>query len=539
MKKQHPYLLVLSLFILSACSQAVFTNEPPSAAKPIPQTETKTTSALPITEEDYDVPADPVRVSYTLASEGGSEALIPVSGGVLSTTAADGTVFTLTIPPDALVIDTLIRMTPVATLEGMPFGSQPLLVDLEPEGLQLYAYATLTITSAELVPVDQQIFVSISGATNELTLALPVVDSAEIQLLIDHFSAHGFTKGMLADIEPVRERLGGSAERRLQSKAAEILGRERQTQLLGGESSDWIEELDGLMNEYQKQVIEPRVAAAGQSCAAARLAIQTVLGFDRQRQLLGLGSDESYREILTREDLYEVCVKEEYEICRDQHIIHRIIPVVLGMERQYQLLGGEGGTRWEKYEPYIQKCLSFELEFHSETTVDLGEGEGYTSSVDSKIKLKYDPTVEIIKGESALINTAFEWRMKGCSVTSNRGGSTFVVTDLMWETGFKDKKDELGYVKDFTLKYFPGNTSESATFSCPDSGSFTMPASPLWTGSYLITHEMELDMVQGFVTKGWEILGKEYYAKKEWILESTEDKVFEAGTFKLYHKPEK
>ncbi len=35
----------------------------------------------------------------------------------------------------------------------------------------------------------------------------------------------------------MRERLGGSAERRLQNLTADLLGRERQRQLLGGEDT--------------------------------------------------------------------------------------------------------------------------------------------------------------------------------------------------------------------------------------------------------------------------------------------------------------
>ncbi len=41
----------------------------------------------------------------------------------------------------------------------------------------------------------------------------------------------------------------------------------------------------------------------------------------------------------------------------------------------------------------------------------------------------------------------------------------------------------------------------------------------------------------GFLVEGWEIIGDEFFAKKEWILESASDGVVEAGTFKLYHRP--
>jgi hypothetical protein len=42
----------------------------------------------------------------------------------------------------------------------------------------------------------------------------------------------------------------------------------------------------------------------------------------------------------------------------------------------------------------------------------------------------------------------------------------------------------------------------------------------------------------GFVMEDWEILGGEYYAKREWINEDAGLGITEAGTFKLYHRPE-
>jgi len=41
----------------------------------------------------------------------------------------------------------------------------------------------------------------------------------------------------------------------------------------------------------------------------------------------------------------------------------------------------------------------------------------------------------------------------------------------------------------------------------------------------------------GFTATKWEILGGEYYAKKEWQIEDTDLELLEVGTFKLYHRP--
>lgn len=484
------------------------------------------------------ISSDPIRVSPVLDNALQMEAIIPVEGGSLSVVAADGTQFRLDISAGALVEETLVRMIPLSGVEDMPFGSQPLAVQLEPDGLQLYNFATLTITPVQEIPVDQQLFFGYQGAGENFALVPPIASSQEIKLVLPHFSGYGVTKGFLADVEPVRARIGGDAETRIQSAVAEQLSRSRQKQLLGIEDDQPVD-FEAVFKQYEEQVLKPRIAAAGESCAAGRLAIQTLLGMQRQRQLLGFAEENPGMDTLTgglMDTVAEVCMKEEYEMCRDDHIIQRIIPAWLGIERQYQLLGVSDGNTTspvlEKVRDYVRKCLTFELRFSSQASFDDGGGGGYDSNVESKIKLQFNPNEIKIQGQAPLVNTAFEFKTEGCSVTSNRGGSTFEAMDFSFTPG----NDPLGNVQDFRLLYYPGNTTESFTVACPDQPSYTSPPSPLWTGIYLVIHEFEMNETEGgFLMTDWEVTGGEYYARKEWVLEDAANSLVEAGTFKLYH----
>jgi hypothetical protein len=529
--KNIPWLVVLSvLIILSACSS--------------PASSPEVGSSVPVEQPQIiEQPGEPLNVTPALENDHQAERVIPASGGSLTATGADGTIFQLDIPADALVVDTLIRMIPVSKLEGMPFGSDPYAVSLEPEGLQFDDFVTLTITPAQEIPLDQQIFFGYQGAGENLALVAPVVDSPEIKLRLLHFSGAGVTKGFLADIEPVRARIGGEAEARLQSAVAEQLMKARQEQLLGSESSP-LPDFENYFQQYEVQVVQPRVAAASESCAAARLAFQTVLGLERQKQLLGISSDAGgsvFGDGLM-DTVAEVCMKEEYEMCRDDHIIHRVIPAWLSLERQYQLLGlveeGASVPVLEKVKDYVRKCLTFEMQFQSQASFDDGGGGGYDSTVESKIKLQINTDDLSIKGSAPLVNTAFDFKVADCAVTSNRGGDTFEAVSLEYISDTKSPTDELGYVRDFKFIYYPGNTKENFTVTCEDSPPYTSPPSSLWTGVYLITHQGEMSEEQGgFVLQDWEILGNEYFAKKEWITEDAAEGLTEAGTFKLYHRP--
>jgi hypothetical protein len=161
-----------------------------------------------------------MRVSLTTDDAHAASAEIPVEGGSLSTTGADGTRFTLEIPAGALLTPTTITMTPIASMDGLPTADGLAAgVEFEPDGLVLYEVATLTIDLAEPIALDQQIPIGVSGQEHDLEMAFSEVQGDSLQLQLLHFSSSGVAKGTLADLEPVRRRLGGTAEARLRSLA--------------------------------------------------------------------------------------------------------------------------------------------------------------------------------------------------------------------------------------------------------------------------------------------------------------------------------
>src|SRR5690348_14436311 len=65
---------------------------------------------------------------------------IPLTGGSLSATGGDGTVYTLTVPDKALLSAQEISMTPLAAMDALPLGGGLAAgVQLEPEGLRFLA----------------------------------------------------------------------------------------------------------------------------------------------------------------------------------------------------------------------------------------------------------------------------------------------------------------------------------------------------------------------------------------------------------------
>lgn len=133
---------------------------------------------------------DPLHVTEVLDEARTVSAPIGPAGGSLSATAADGTRFTLDVPAGALPRTEQIRMTPVASVAGLPAGGQSAgAVRFGPAGLELSGAAVLTVSPATPVPVAEQLpFATAAGRDLH---AYPMLRDAALRLPIVHFSTFG------------------------------------------------------------------------------------------------------------------------------------------------------------------------------------------------------------------------------------------------------------------------------------------------------------------------------------------------------------
>src|SRR5262249_20805324 len=152
---------VTFLAALSSCGDGVVDPvtgeacEPPGTAtcdgqcQPIafPPTTNTTTSSTTTTT----VPGSGVVITTDAARA--ATKTFPPGGGPLTATGADGTVYSLTIPSGALLVETAITMTPIVSISGGDLPSDSVLgVDLQPSGLRLYEFAELSIAPPQLSP---------------------------------------------------------------------------------------------------------------------------------------------------------------------------------------------------------------------------------------------------------------------------------------------------------------------------------------------------------------------------------------------------
>jgi hypothetical protein len=334
-------LTVVILVALGACSSS---SDPQSSAEsPTPNEPSDPTTVEPASESQTSEAVIALgQVTLERDDEAATAITIGVDGGTLSTTSADGTVFQLTVPAGALSGDTTITATP-ARLDGVPFPTTTVM--FEPTGLQFITDATLTVTPVAPAPVAEQFMYELNDDATEFNAALPVLESNDVTFIVSHFSGYGLATTNDPGRAAMLERSATDAAARLRSRAGQVLQVERAAIEQGQEPSDLTSEFESLFDDYERDVVKPRLEAAGSSCEAANTALQTVLEFERDRSLMGFESGSLMTpalEIAFADD--GQCEQEAIARCKAAKDPAILLTFWLSRERQQQLMGLPAGS---------------------------------------------------------------------------------------------------------------------------------------------------------------------------------------------------
>ncbi len=138
----------------------------------------------------------------TLESSAARSATIGRGGGSVSTTASDGTVYTLEVPEGALMTPQQITITPISRIRDLGLsGGLAGAVELEPSGLRFADPALLRIRTSKSAPAGTRL-VGFSGSNDftERSLAPAAAAGGEVVVLVFHFSQSGVGFGTIEDV---------------------------------------------------------------------------------------------------------------------------------------------------------------------------------------------------------------------------------------------------------------------------------------------------------------------------------------------------
>jgi hypothetical protein len=182
------------------------------------------------------------------------------AGGTLSTTGADGTAYTLTVPAKALRSATAITLTPIASIADLPSGvSLAGGAHLTPEGQTFSVPLKLTIALAA-APTSAPLPFTYDGELQQRHLYPATVSGSTIEFEIVHFSGYA---AFLGELEALQELFGSleffsppsargdQALQELVNAATGGLGNDARAAAMGAALRDWLDD-----------AIKPAVVAA-------------------------------------------------------------------------------------------------------------------------------------------------------------------------------------------------------------------------------------------------------------------------------------
>ena len=395
------------------------------------------------TSSIFQAAANPWNVSPVVDSTRSvTQVISAANGGTITATAADGSVFTLTFPANALLSDESITMTPVQTISGLPLsGGFAAAVQVAPEGLELMNPATLTIQPATSVPASNQMGFGYEASGQDFYL-YPLDATSGISMHILQFSTYG------EGIDPLNNAYSATVALQNASRLSNAIT--QLTKLLTPQSDPWIvSQLQALLQSYYDDVIQPLVQAAAHDGFFADEALHQFEVWARLQQLLGISDPtlESEQAMLgaNAEQLMVSKYNDAYQRCLGLASFQDRATEAKNMKAavlRYVLLGG-AETDFPNFLAQVTACAigTLKMDFVSQVIGTQTGGDptivNMTSHVTAQgVQMHFDPTSLTYKGADSLtydsLSWAFQWMggLPDCSTGNGVSGTVGVEGQL-------------------------------------------------------------------------------------------------------------
>ena len=480
----HVLIPLVCLFV-AGCGNGPSLQSPSSSVQPgsTPRTsETAITGSFPpLASDEFTAPADPLNLAVAPDLSRSVTAHITTAGGSLTATGADGTTFALTIRADALLDDTDITMTPVASVTGWTVApGHTAAVLLAPDGLVFATPGQLVITPPQpIADVDGSPF-RFYGNGQDAHLILPEPTATGIVIPVDHFSGHGFVWDVSIPFWLSWARYQQTqAEDRLVSRLAAELGYIRDQQKAGHTPEMTVKDVvEGITSAWERDVLNKRLLLASQSCKDAQFALNGYTAFNRNMEVLGLDQRIDAPPRLFNLARY-VCAEEATRLCFATGDVERLARILRTDARSLAVMNGStnGDTS-----AYLAACDQFELQVSEHSEQNLGSGPGaenLKADIGMTIPIRYVRSADdtglfgdtsgdakgVLKSGSGSLST-----LGGtCAMTLDKG-----VADVPFEATLTSLKfintgpeSTTRRFQDVVLAFMGGHLTANVTIHCP------------------------------------------------------------------------
>lgn len=394
----HRSLALVATALLAACGGGDDATAPPTTGGP-------QTGVPPVGQ-----PAPQIDAARAVSDS------IPLEGGTIVATGADGTTYRLTIPSTALYAPVRITVTPITGVNGFAAnGGRWVGVDLKPHGLRFASPLTLSI-----VPPGGNGAVNAAGFAyakdGEDFHRYPVMpDPTKLEVKVLHFSGITVYVGDGISI-PVFPGDPIDVEASYEQAMATLVYYERQA-FLENRPGDprFVEKMEALIGGYYKDIVQPIITRMVTDCPFAERNANKALGWARTAELMLSGSFDAEKGAVMDAMIKasKNCFDEAIKPCIDwgnKEQVNRAI----AYERQLKLLGVD--PERSVFDPSLA-CADLE----GTITTSYSEG-GMTQTVTATVKLEIDKATSGPGGRSYRVKSGqLTWNgelaVAGCQTT--------------------------------------------------------------------------------------------------------------------------
>ena len=477
-------------------------------------------------------------------------------GGTVSTTAADGTTFTLTIPMRALPSDVPVTLTPVDAVGGSPLSKGLVgAVEIKPHGLILLEPAKLVIDPPADAPVDDQTGFLYHGGNDDFHL-YPLTGDRELTMQLMHFSTPGVGLATDGDRQAALSTVPVRPQAQVEQVIAELLRQERANQLEGrtDTTEQTMSQVVDVLAGYYRDIIDPLADRALSDDAAIEPAVSELLAWARQLQLLGAQDDPRVKALHDGVTdrivaIFENAIHRAHDRCVNQHKLDDIVRL-MKLARITALLGSSlSDEAFEK----VLGCARFEVRFDSDISgTDSGVGgEGWgtwTRATDYTVRataqVEFDATM-LLRGAAPMTHAGSTYRYVHTAPCSEGQGTYEYIDELTSTTPgtldvlllFDLQLREPGVAPPpaYGLRVWPiggwaiEETYKRTTTACGGAVSETDITDPRWRWAFDSLHNSE-PRFQDFAGGTGDVI-----ATKRW--QQTDDDLNEDTSITVVHRP--
>lgn len=528
------------------------------------------TSTPPQTSSSFSFkPANPVTVTEHLDTSRRSVATLDASGGTVSATGGDGVTFTLAVPPDALLVSQQISLTPVTSIDGLPFhGGFSAAVHLEPDGLILFKPATLTIRHNKPAPTGYaQIGFEYQGSGSGLHF-YPTEQGSGLEFMLMHFTSPGLGGVSRQDLNNQLSHAPADNLAQIEQYIAALNATQRQVDLGGPGQGLSKEELTAkyaaALAAEERLVVKPEIAAATQSGASYEVvvtALYELREWDRESLLVGVDQPDYPGLLASLTGVLHDLFKNQINACFTSDDIRAALRAFEIL--RYDQVAGLGLDL--PLDPII-RCLHFELDFETQISGIRPPGG---STAEMHLKASSVPVGMAFSNDGGSVPLSYlSYKQTSPLLTTPSTNCTWTTVSAVGIDPFRIlslqgltldyQRGNQWEITDFFLLLDPGTAKETVSMECRPFGHPTgsFPEGPFhdYETFWSLLHSDQLVQYcpgnppnptchdHAYAISGWQFVGGHLFAHRT-FQESANDTQFglsvdETTTLDLYHTPQ-